>query len=49
MMRGCSEEREETGHSPDDSNGAAERPVGVGTARERAGPGKRRRVVTLAR
>ena len=49
MMRECSEEREETGRSPDNSSDAAERPVGVGTARERAGPGKRRRVATLAR
>ena len=49
MMGECSEERAGTGHSANNSGDAAERPVGVGKARERAGPGKRRRVATLAR
>ena len=41
--------REDTGHSLNDRGNAAERQVGVGNARERVGPGKRRRVATLAR
>ena len=49
VMGECSEAREGTGHSPDDHGDAAQRHVGVGTARERAAPGKRRRVATLAR
>ena len=49
MMGECSEERGDTGRSSHDSGAVTERQVGVGKARERAGPGKRRRVTTLAR
>ena len=47
MMGECS--REETEHSSNGSGAVTGRQVGVGKARERAGPGKRRRVATLAR
>ena len=49
LMGECSEVRENTGHGPNNCGNAAERQVGVGNARERVGPGKRRRVATLAR
>ena len=51
MMGECSEESGRAGRSPNDEGGDAARGemVGVGKARERVGPGKRRRVVTLAR
>ena len=52
VMKGCSGDRERqddggSGASSSDSNAMAG--MGVGRARERAGPGKWRRVVTLAR
>ena len=50
MMGECSEERGRAGRSPSDGGGdAAGEIVGVGKARERVGPGRQRRVVTLAR
>ena len=49
LMRVCSEEGEIIGQSLSSTSDVAERQVGVGTARERAGPGKKRRVTTLAR
>ena len=52
VMRECSEdeERKEDGSSGASGGGSgAMAAVGVGRARERAGPGKWRRVVTLAR
>ena len=50
LMGECSEEGGDAGHGPISGGGdAAEQMVGVGRARERAGPGKQRRVVTLAR
>ena len=49
-MGECSEERRHTEHDPNGGGGDAVRDmVGVGKARERVGPGKRRRAVTLAR
>ena len=48
-MRVCSEEGGIIGHSLSSTSDVAERQVGVGTAREMAGPGKKRRVTTLAR
>ena len=49
-MGECSEEGGDTRHGLNSGGGAAaERMVGVGKTRERAGPGKQRRVVTLAR
>ena len=47
IMRECSESEDGEGRSSDDVGEAA--PVGVGRAWERAGPGKWRRVATLAR
>ena len=45
-----SEESEHAGPGPNGGGGdTAKEVVGVGTARERAGPGKQRRVATLAR
>ena len=50
MMRGCSEESEHAGPGPNGGGSdTAKEVVGVGKARERAGPGKQRRVATLAR
>ena len=49
MEEGDEGEGGDSKDSGDMDGSGAEAPVGVGTARERAGPGKWRRIVTLAR
>ena len=48
-MRECSESEEAEGRGSNVREAGTTSPVGVGRARERVGPGKWRRVATLAR